>query len=187
MQVTARTEFANGSRLYLLDNILPLELAQNLLTVFQDSAAWQPLENFQHTPGRLGYTGSSPVIRTLHEYLAQPGFAQSVGQILGYPVRFLGYTMWQDQPGYYMSAHKDLDQYGHAVHIYIVAPETERSAPAMGTMFFTDTNRPVFEIAYNNNSGYLIDKTYTLTHGLSRPTQGPSRHSIYVRLKPWPG
>lgn len=184
MQVTARTEFANGSRLFLLDSILPTQLALDLLTVFQDRAAWQPLEHFAHTPGRCGYTGSSPVPDRLQEYLATPEFARQVGYILGYPVRFLDYSMWLDLPGFYMSAHRDLDTYGHAVQLYIVDPVTQQAAPPVGTVFFTDQQVPVFEIAYINNSGYLIDKTYTLAHGLSRAAQETQRHSIYIRLAP---
>ena len=184
MHVTAQAEFANGSRLYLLDRILPTQLAQDLLTVFQDSAAWKPLEHFAHTPGRCGYTGSSTAPESLREYLADPEFATAIGNILGNSVRFLDYSMWLDLPGYYMSAHRDLDTYGHAVQLYLVDPATQQSAPPMGTVFFTDDNCPVFEIAYRNNSGYLIDKTYTLNHGLSRPTAGLVRHSIYIRLEP---
>ena len=181
MRLVASTEFHCGSRLYSVDSVLPAELADQVLQVFETPELWHPAPEFAHTTGRLGLTESNSAVDQLREYLAQPEFAEQVSSILGQRVKYLDLSLWSDQPGFIVTEHRDLDLYGYALQLYLAPAARERLNQPVGTVFFTEDHRPVFELAYRHNSGYLIDRTYTLNHGMTRPAV-ESRYSVYIRL-----
>ena len=85
-------------------------------------------------------------------------------------LEFLGVTLWQDQPTFYMPDHVDNAQVQVAVQIYL----DDRASP--GTQF---ADR---QIAYGRNRGYILYNEQEV-HGVPNVTPHQGRLSIYALYK----
>ena len=183
MNVNATVNFANSSRLFLIDDFFNSELDTQLFTLFKEfnetSPNWASIPNFEHNPGRMVYTGS---VSDIDRYVQQPAILNQINTLLGKQVTHISSSMWVDLPGYAITPHYDLDAFEHAVQIYMTDPT--RNFEMMGTAFYLDPKQLMFEIPYRRNSGYLIDTAQDILHGLHHSIPpGFLRYSVYMRFR----
>ena len=102
-------------------------------------------------------------------------------EFLGFPVECAGVSLWIDLPGYQILPHYDSTGFDYALQIY--APDERHYFRVVGTCCYVDPTKPMFELAYMPNTGYFIDRTQTILHGLNHQIpKGYTRHSIYIRF-----
>jgi hypothetical protein len=179
MNVDATVNFPNGSKLFLISDFFEPDLAKDIVQYFQTvDDLWQVTSEFEHYPGRLVYKGYDSTIDRIARYCTDA--ARWVGRQLGHQVRFKEFSLWLDQPGYYLPPHVDIGGVDHAVQIYFGNEITIDKKLGFGV--YNDTKSPLFQLAYKPNSGYLLDNPTAVVHGMEEPIQAPhQRWSVYVR------
>lgn len=183
MNIDATVTFQNGSRLFLLNNFFTSDLDTELFNLFKTvdtNPDWKDIDEFSHNSGRLVYTGNTSVINDVRTF----GQTQQteLSFLLGKSIEFSDVSLWSDKPGYKISPHYDLAPFEHAVQIYMTDPI--RNFEMMGTAFYTAEKRYLFEIPYRRNSGYFIDTTHNIMHGLHHMIPpGFNRYSVYLKYQ----
>jgi hypothetical protein len=179
MKVNAAVQL-EGARVFLIDECFDLEFLTQVNQLFADSTqGWADDPVFAHTPGRLVYHASNSTTQSIDQYAVT--LAAQVGQLLGRPVEYRNSTLWLDQPGYTIAPH--YDQQGNpeiAVQIYVGT--AVKTWEMLGTCVYRDNNRPLFEMHYRPNSGYLMEYPHLIRHGLNHNIpQQYRRNSVYLR------
>ena len=189
MNLSAKIEFPDGSRLFLIEQVFRDPLKTDIIKLFQNHINeledWPEDKRYNHTfPGRLAYCGQSPVVHQLASFAESESFTRQIAQVLGKNVRFCGLDLWLDKPGYAIKPHCDGTEFDHAIQVYM--PYKFEYWQMLGTCVYTSRSPQdaLFEMHYRPNSGYLIDKTHTIIHGLNHsiPPQY-DRRSVYLRYK----
>lgn len=183
MFVNATVLFPNQSRLLLVNQIFDASTLEQIDSLFVDvhnNPDWQAIPEFAYRPGRLVYRGNSPVLNTIQQSLAllQP----AVDQALGFATAVVNFDLWCDLPGYQIPPHYDREGHEYALQVYVGDPKL--TWEMLGTAVYLDEFTPLFEMHYKTNSGYLIDTTQTILHGLNHriPDQYLRMH-VYTRYR----
>lgn len=183
MNIDATVNFENGSRLFMLNDFFNKELDSELFKLFvnfQTNPDWQDLDSFSHNKGRLVYCGTDPVLDKVNAVGQQ--HETELSSLLDKTIKFEGVNLWVDSPGYKISPHYDTPHFDHAVQIYMTDPT--RQFEMMGTAFYANDKRYLFEIPYRRNSGYFIDATHNIMHGLHHHIPPEYyRYSAYLRYR----
>ena len=183
MNVDATVNFENGARLFLINNFFSSDLDVelfNLFANFKTNPDWQDMDEFSHNKGRLVYCGSDPVVDKV--YTVGKNCEYDLSSLLGKTINFTGLSLWTDSPGYTISPHYDAPHFDHAVQIYMTDPT--RNFEMMGTAFYKADKQYLFEIPYRRNSGYFIDATHNIMHGLHHHIPPEYyRYSVYLRYQ----
>lgn len=189
MKVSAKIEFPDNSRLFLIEQVFQEPLQTEIINLFQNYTNepnhWPADERYSHTfRGRLVYHGNNAVIAQLKDFAQSDSFISEIKNILGKQVEFYDLDLWLDKPGYQIKPHYDGTDFDHAVQVYM--PYKLEYWQMLGTCVYTSMNPhdALFEMHYRPNAGYLIDKTHTIIHGLNHtiPSQY-DRRSVYLRYK----
>lgn len=175
----------NNSRIHLVEDYFDSALADQLLQLFKtkdtNPMAWQVLPGQTHQVDRYFYVGDSSVLTAVTEYAESPLILKYLSDLYQTQVECYGVTLWLDQPGYSIPPHYDLDPTGYAVQIYI----TDTPDVAHGTTIHNTQNQVLAQLPLRHNYGYIIDKTYTINHGIEDPIpEGCFRNSVYMRYRP---
>jgi len=187
MKVNSTVIFHNNSRLFLLGEILQTSLYQEVVKLFNEyqpgHADWQDTPEFAHYPGRLVYSGSSSVIEKINQLVESAEFNNQLNSILGLSLKCHGTGLWLDLPGYKIPPHSDTMLFDYGLQIYV--PDETNFFQMLGTCFYHNDPKfikPMFEIHYMPNTGYFIDKTHSITHGLHHGIPpNYRRQSVYIR------
>ena len=183
MNIDATVNFNGGPRLFLINDFFSSDLDAdlfNLFVNFKTNPDWQDMDDFSHNKGRLVYKGTNPIVDKVRvvgeEYLTE------LSSLLGKTITFNGISLWVDSPGYKIPPHCDAPHFDHAVQIYMTDPL--RQFEMMGTAFYTPAKKYIFEIPYRRNSGYFIDSTHNIMHGLHHHIPPEYyRYSVYLRYR----
>lgn len=184
LDVTVRSEFAAGGRIWLVDNVFDTDLVQQINSVFVDAEnnpAWQSIPEFAHRPGRLVYRGIDSVTANIDAWARAN--IDRIGDIFGKPVKFLNFDLWYDTPGYAVPNHRDGSQNRFALQVYMGKPT--QTWQMLGTCFNRENNNPLFEAHYMTNTGYMIDRPDLVWHSVNHsiPEQYRRMH-VYFRFDP---
>ena len=189
MNINSTVIFPDESRLFILGNILPESLYAEALTLFNSYTDqlenWTSTQDFTHQKGRLVYAGSSDLLERVQALVNSEEMQKQLTRLLGFLVECSGGSMWLDLPGYQIQPHYDLPGFEYSLQIYV--PDEKHYFRVMGTCCYTEPTKPMFELAYMPNTGYFMDRTQTILHGLNhRVPEGYTRHSIYLRFNKKP-
>lgn len=181
MKINATVQFEEA-RAFLIDDCFDQTLLEKVNQLFADrSQGWVKEDTFAHCPGRLVYHGTNDTTQAIDQYANE--LAVNISDLLGRPVEFQNFTLWADFPGYRITPHYDLPNNPEiAVQIYVGTPEN--SWEMLGTAIYLKNNRPLFEMHYRPNSGYLMEYPDLINHGLNHhiPEQYV-RNSVYLRYR----
>ena len=174
----------NDTKVFLIENFLPLQLADSLLSLFKtgpaDKTAWEVLVGQTHEVDRYHYVGSSSLLDQIAQHATDNTTTDYFSTLLNKPVKFVGVALWLDQPGYSIPPHYDLDPYQYAAQIYI----TDTPNTFSGTTIYNTQYQMVAQLPLRHNFGYLIDRTTTVLHGIATPIpSGCSRYSVYMKYQ----
>lgn len=183
MNIDATVTFENGSRLFMVNEFFSTELDAEIFKLFvnfKDNPDWQDVDEFSHNKGRLVYRGTAPVVDDIRACGKQ--YETELSTILGKNIVFDSFAMWTDSPGYKIPPHYDTAPFEHAVQIYMTDPL--RNFEMLGTAFYKANKQYLFEIPYRRNSGYFIDSTHTIMHGLHHHIPPEYyRYSVYLKYR----
>jgi len=96
-------------------------------------------------------------------------------EIFDKKLKFNGYTIWKDLPGFHIMTHSDNPSIEVALQIYL-SEHTKR----LGTVFNLDKQ---YIVPYKQNCGYLMDNSKKTTHQMSIPV--PKNHIRYSLYAVW--
>ena len=173
----------------MLGEILENSLYKDVVKLFNEyqpgHADWQDTPEFAHQPGRLVYSGVSSTVERINQFVQSDEFSNQLNLMLGLPLKCHGPTLWLDLPGYKIPPHRDTTLFDYGLQIYV--PDETHFFQMLGTCFYQDDPvffKPMFEIHYMPNTGYFIDKTHSITHGLNHAIPANyRRQSIYIRYQ----
>jgi hypothetical protein len=183
MNIDATVTFENNSRLFLINNFFTDDLDTQIFNLYKNvelNPSWANLDTFEHKSGRLVYTGNDLVAEDAHKFGQK--HEEELSSLLNKKIALVNVTFWADKPGYTIAPHYDLPYFDHAVQIYMTDPT--RNFEMMGTAFYAEDQRYLFEIPYRRNSGYFIDATHNIMHGLHHHIPPDYyRYSVYLKYK----
>jgi hypothetical protein len=185
MKINSTVIFPNKSRLFMLGDILPQTLYAEAVALFNSYADqpenWPSPPEFAHQPGRLVYNGSCDLAQQVQALANAEEMQAQLTEVLGFSVNCSGVSLWIDLPGYQIHPHYDSPGFEYSLQIY--APDVNHYFRVIGTCCYTEPTKPMFELAYMPNTGYFMDRTQTILHGLNHHIpEGYTRHSIYLRF-----
>jgi hypothetical protein len=180
INVTATVSLPNDSKVYLVNKVFPDELLQQIIDCFSTyptNKGWTNTANFN--PLRYVFNGVHPAVAQVNKYATF--LADEISTIVGKKIRPVYPSFWIDLPGYELAPHVDVDNFEHAIQVYI--GDDEQVKNSMGTSVYADYDTPLFDICYRQNSGYLFDSTHTILHAIRKPIlEGSIRKSVYIRF-----
>jgi hypothetical protein len=182
---------SNGSRFFIVEDFFGEEQYNSIVGLFDqytaDNADWWEDPVYAHTyHGRCVYRGSSEVVDQINQLATSAATLEWISGLIGKELEFAGSDLWLDLPGYRVTPHYDGTHFEYAVQIYVPDPGPGRSWEMLGTCVYTDANmyRPLFEIHYIANRGYIIDRADTVRHGVNHAIpQQYRRQSVYIRYR----
>jgi|TARA_B110000211_G_scaffold209962_1_gene247669 hypothetical protein len=143
-----------------VENFLPDALVDSLVEFSQGDVPWETQEMQERLSRRkVNFILDTPIETTHNWFSKLPMFAH---------LNFMGITLWQDAPTFYMNNHVDNDRVKVAIQIYL----DNRNSP--GT-WFEDR-----EIRYGRNRGYILFNNTVTSHGVPDCTPHQGRLSIYA-------
>ena len=169
----------------MLGDILPTALYTKAIELFNSYPGhaddWPSPPEFAHRKGRLAYAGSSDLTEKIQALANSDEMQLQLTEMLGFSVNCSGVSLWLDLPGYQILPHYDSPGFEYSIQIYV--PDVAHYFRTMGTCVYTDPTSPMFELTYMPNTGYCMDRTQTILHGLNHHVpQGYTRNSIYLRF-----
>jgi hypothetical protein len=176
--------YLGQSNIYLLDNFFTAELAEQVLSIFDniDDTDWPDTEVFSHRAGRRLYRGKSKIVDQIVSYAASSEILKEINGMLGRPVIPAGISLWADFEGYTISPHQDPDFFDYAVQIYMSRESAKWNGPILGTTIYQTPDKILLQLPYRNNFGYFFEKPGQVLHGLATPVPpGMQRNSVYLR------
>jgi len=193
MKINSTVNFPDGSRLFILGSVLPKELYTDAVALFNSypdqTEDWVELTAFVHCKGRLVYSGLSNLPAKIQALANSTKMQTQLTDLLGFSIKCSGVSLWLDLPGYQIRPHYDTPGFEYSIQIY--APDEAHYFGISGTCVYTEPTNPMFELTYMPNSGYCMDRTQTILHGMNHHVPGGyTRNSIYLRFKkpywqPW--
>jgi hypothetical protein len=188
MNVEAKVELANGSRMFFIDNFFEPEMVDYICELFQtDGDHWAVTDQFKHSPGRMAWIETSnnlgeivkfPKLEFIGEHCR--AMIPAISDILGKKVKFSRVDLWRDREGYYLPAHYDQGDVDYGLQIYFGTATTTN--PRLGLTIYKDIKTPLYQMVYRSNCGYLVDDAWTVMHGMQEAIEPPyERWSVYAR------
>lgn len=181
MNINAITNFPSGCKFAIVDNFFEPQIADDVNALFALSRdQWSEDSRFSHNPGRLHYNQSHATCQAIDSYARQ--MQSVVGQAIDNQVEYVNHSLWLDLPGYQIPPHRDLDQFPEvAVQIYMGDPKLVWEM--LGFCIYNEHNRPLFEMHYRINAGYICLHPSKINHGLNHHIpQQYVRNSVYMRF-----
>lgn len=185
MKINSTVIFPDASRLFMLGEILPQQLYDEAVALFNSyhdqPEHWPSPPEFAHQKGRLVYHGSSDLATNVQTLANSQLMQTHLTEFLGFTVECSSVSLWLDLPGYQIRPHYDSPGFDYSLQIYV--PDEKHYFRTIGTCCYTQPSKPMFEMAYMPNTGYFMDRTQTILHGLNHAIpDGYTRHSIYLRF-----
>ena len=144
-----------------VENFLPNDIVNSLVEFSkQPDVSWE-LQEMQEQADRkkISWLLDSP-IETVHNYFESLSMFSHLD--------FMGVTLWNDGPNFYMGEHVDNDRVKVAIQIYL----DDRLSP--GTQFGDRL------IQYGCNRGYILYNNPKIPHCVPKQTPHEGRLSIYA-------
>lgn len=182
MFINASVDFPTGSKLKIVEQYFPDDLAKNINELFLlPRDCWSAQTEFAHVPGRLAFTDTHATRDRIDDFARSQQAEISV--VLGADVTYENHSLWLDLPGYRIDPHCDAP--GNpwvAVQIYMGDPAL--TWEMLGFCIYTESRQALFEMHYRHNAGYICLYPDKIQHGLNH-TIAPQfvRNSVYMRYK----
>lgn len=180
----ATLDLHNDTKIFLIEDFFPSHLADSLLRLFKtgpaDNTTWEVLAGQTHEVDRYRYTGSTPLLDQITQYVTSATIKDYFSTLLNKNIGFIGVALWLDQAGYSIPPHYDLDPYQYAAQIYI----TDTPNAFSGTTVYNTQYQLLAQLPLRHNFGYLIDRTTTVLHGIATPIPADcARYSVYIKYQ----
>lgn len=155
-----------GPNLWHIHDALPLQDIGYIKRLINEGNWWKKAE-LQYNLDRLELPFKmNTIIENLWEIF------DSSKDHLGQSYSKVSVTVWKDGPNFSMPVHIDNDRVQAAIQIYL----GEGDSP--GTTFYPEGRE--YEIAYCENTGYIMINSDNMTHGVIANTPHQGRLSIYA-------
>lgn len=160
--------------LYLLENFLNPALLDKLIEFVNDDSnvKWNTVLYQEKTVRRSISWIPDTVIEEVHTVMEN--LTGAMENLFRKNTRFIGISIWKDIHPYSISMHIDNNTVSTAIQIYLT------SGPANMNTVFKYNNTEIGAV-YQKNSGYIMDNTYKVSHGMLTPVpENHSRYSLYA-------
>jgi hypothetical protein len=175
------------NRLFLIEDLLPQELVEQVLAVDWENVPWQRGQAQETWPRRQLKYNSIPVLVKVNEYITS--IVPAIGDAIGVEYEFPDTNWWVDEPGFTVDMHTD----GHlpaTMQLYWSMPNNSTD---YGTAFYSSKRQLDLIKRFDSipNSGYVMlnqlneDGSQPLQwHNMPNPVpKGTLRVSSYTHFR----
>lgn len=159
--------------LFLLNDFLYQPLLEKLLAFVEpDTEHWQTVLYQESTVRRSISWLPDTVIEETHMVMQE--LTNSLNDLFQKQTTFSGISVWKDVHPYSIKLHKDNNMVGTAMQLYLTSGPKN-----LNTVF--EYNSTLIGANYQKNSGYIMDNTYKIIHGMLTPVPVDHiRYSLYA-------
>lgn len=182
MNINAVIDFPSGSKMIVIENFFDQHMLSTINQRFLlPREQWSAVGDFAHHNGRLVYQQSDSVNQDIANH--SRAVCGEIQQVIGHTVQYQSHDLWLDLPGYEIKPHTDQPHYPDvALQIYMGEPH--KVWEMLGFCIYDQNLKPLFEMHYRVNCGYILLHPDTVMHGLNhRIPDAFVRQSVYVRYQ----
>lgn len=182
MNIDASINFPSGSKLILISDYFPTELAKDINALFRlPRDAWYEDPAFAHCPGRLSYNSKHPTRDAIDSHAIQ--MQHIIEQAIDTKAEYQDHSLWLDTPGYRIAPHKDTQGFPD-ISVQIYMGDYEVVWEMLGFCVYTENRQALFEAHYRVNAGYICLGPHMVNHGLNHNIAPQYvRNSVYMRYR----
>jgi len=179
VDITKEILINHSDRLFEIQDFFPQDLRQCIRT-YLDQATWSDVEAWAYRRARFHCQVQGELAQQLFKFVNSAEIVGKFSALLNLNLICDAMEFWKDLPRFSMGPHLDdmTNDPWWGCQIYL-----GHSDQPLGTMFYSHTLELAAQLPYRDNTGYFVDRTDRVLHGVPTVPSKTFRYSIYLKYR----